>query len=95
LGTVLRLGDPDNYPLEAIEILVKTTKCTALARPKSWKRFGLRGVADDTMDIDDANDVDKGPKKYGVELKMRTEYMVDHSADKEDNEEHEEDDKRH
>ncbi|KAJ6626980.1 ku80-like protein [Mycena sp. CBHHK59/15] len=42
MGTVLRLGDVESRPEEAIEINIKTSKCTALNRPKSWKKFAVR-----------------------------------------------------
>ncbi|KAJ7102505.1 SPOC domain-like protein [Mycena belliarum] len=42
MGTTLRLGDPDSRPEEAMEINIKTSKCTAMNRPKSWKKFGVR-----------------------------------------------------
>jgi ATP-dependent DNA helicase 2 subunit 2 len=44
MGSVLRLGDVETRANEAVEILVKYSKCTALARPKSWKRFGNAGL---------------------------------------------------
>ena len=43
LGTILRLGDVDTRSDEAIEILCKTSKATAIQRPKSWKKFARRG----------------------------------------------------
>ncbi|KAF9014914.1 SPOC like C-terminal domain-containing protein [Cyathus striatus] len=54
----------------------QTSKCTALARPKSWKKFGLR----EKKKKEDEMDVDKEEKeKYQLYamLKMRTEYYVD------------------
>ena len=42
MGSVLRLGDVDTRPKEAFEIMIKTSKCTAITRPKGWKRFALR-----------------------------------------------------
>ncbi|KAG2160210.1 SPOC domain-like protein [Suillus bovinus] len=75
MGTVLRLGDVDVRPEEAIEILVKASKCTALARPKSWKKFGRREKNDDQMQIDKDED-----KTVFAQLKMRSEYYIDHST---------------
>ncbi|KAF7310439.1 Ku domain-containing protein [Mycena chlorophos] len=43
MGTTLRIGDMHTRPEEALEINIKTSKCTALSRPKSWKKFALRG----------------------------------------------------
>src|SRR6202012_373068 len=90
MATVLTLGDPSNNPLEALEIIVKTSKCTALARPKSWKRFAPReGKHADEMDVDSV------PTKGGAgredtktawaQLKMRTEFHVE--RDEQDNDE--------
>ncbi|KAG6878325.1 hypothetical protein C0993_008503 [Termitomyces sp. T159_Od127] len=39
MGTLLRLGDVDTKPDEAIELVIKTSKCTAMSRPKSWKKL--------------------------------------------------------
>ncbi|KAI0063150.1 SPOC domain-like protein [Artomyces pyxidatus] len=83
MATVLRLGDPDNNPLEAIEIIVKASKCTALARPKGWKRFAKRAEApEDAMAIDE-EEVDADDVKMNVfsQLKMRTEYFIDPAED--------------
>ncbi|KAJ7630413.1 SPOC domain-like protein [Roridomyces roridus] len=41
-GTTLRLGDNDSRPEEAMQINIKTSKCTARSMPKSWKKFGPR-----------------------------------------------------
>ncbi|KAJ6569542.1 SPOC like C-terminal domain-containing protein [Mycena capillaripes] len=98
MGTTLRLGDPDSRPEEAMEINIKTSKCTALNRPKSWKKFAERkkkrgpgakvkeeDVDEDEMDVDEPTQ--GGPKKVTfVQLKMRTEYYVDrrdHNSDDE------------
>ena len=90
MSNILRLGDPENNPLEALEIVVKTSKCTALARPKSWKRFAPReSKPADEMDVDAAptrvRDWDEDAKKVvWAELKMRTEFHVGH--DEQENE---------
>lgn len=41
-GSILRLGDVDTRPDEAFEITIKTGKCTAIARPKPFKKFALQ-----------------------------------------------------
>lgn len=97
MGTTLRLGDTDSRPEEAMEINVKTSKCTAQSRAKSWKKFGERKkrredgkakVEDD--DEDDEMDVDGEPtqgakkKVTFAQLKMRTEYYVDRRDHDED-----------
>ncbi|KAG1889229.1 SPOC domain-like protein [Suillus subluteus] len=75
MGTVLRLGDVDVRPEEAIEILVKASKCTALARPKSWKKFGRREKTDEQMQVDEEEE-----KTVFAQLKMRSEYYIDRST---------------
>ncbi|KAJ7785660.1 SPOC domain-like protein [Mycena metata] len=42
MGTILRLGDTETRSEEALQIGIKTSKCTALNRPKSWKKFAER-----------------------------------------------------
>jgi ATP-dependent DNA helicase 2 subunit 2 len=75
MGTVLRLGDVDVRPEEAIEILVKASKCTALARPKSWKKFGRREKTDEQMQVDEEEEM-----TMFAQLKMRSEYYIDRST---------------
>ncbi|EIW86315.1 SPOC domain-like protein [Coniophora puteana RWD-64-598 SS2] len=87
MGTMLRLGDVDVRPDEAMEVLVKTSKCTMLERPKSWKKFARRQAVkqdaeDETQDVDGQVDEDK--KTVFSQLRMRTEYYVDHSESKDD-----------
>ncbi|KAJ7771956.1 SPOC like C-terminal domain-containing protein [Mycena maculata] len=97
MGTTLRLGDPDSRPEEAMEINIKTSKCTALNRPKSWKKFGVREKptredkaknkdADEEMEVDEPEEEGDSKKVTFVQLKMRTEYYVDrrdHNSDDE------------
>ncbi|KAF8736633.1 hypothetical protein AX14_014210 [Amanita brunnescens Koide BX004] len=72
MSTVLRVGGNTD---EAIEIPVKTSKATSIARPKSWKKFAARsrGIG---MEVDGAEE-----KVEFAQLKMRTEYYVDHAGD--------------
>jgi ATP-dependent DNA helicase 2 subunit 2 len=90
IATTLRLGDPDNSPLEAFEIVVKTSKCTALTRPTSWKRFAPRvSKPTDAMDVDLAPSRDEeglvnSQKMVWAQLKMRTEFHVEHDGQDED-----------
>lgn len=79
-GTVLRLGDTDTKSDEAFEIIIKTSKCTAVTRPKGWKKFAMR-VDDDKM----AEDDDEANVAY-AQLKLRSEYYVDRSADQDEDE---------
>lgn len=90
LGTILRLGDVENYPLDSLEISVKASKCTALARPKSWKRFGLRKEEEEEDDgTPPPPQPDDDEDKVWVELQMRTEYVL--PKDPEDEEEEDKD----
>lgn len=95
MATVLTLGDPSNNPLEALEIIVKTSKCTALARPKSWKRFAPRdGKHADEMDVDSVPTIlgdGSGETKKAVwaQLKMRTEFHVERDEQDNDDERNE------
>jgi ATP-dependent DNA helicase 2 subunit 2 len=79
MGNVLRLGDVENHPDEAIEISVKTSKCTALARPKSWKKFARMGDEDDDIVMRNADDDDEPRPTFG-ELAMQTRYVYDPSG---------------
>lgn len=102
MGTTLRIGDVQNKPTESMEIQVKLSKCTAIARAKSWKRVMLRkkdkgkeknndreGGSDETEDdADDPMDVDEGDTY--VELKKRSEYYRDSDKSDDDDEDHEE-----
>ncbi|KAI4519217.1 ku80-like protein [Schizophyllum commune Loenen D] len=47
MTNVLRLGDADNRPETALEIIVRTAKCTAMQRPKSCKKFAPRMKGDE------------------------------------------------
>lgn len=95
MGTTLRIGDVQNKPTESMEIQVKLSKCTAVARPKSWKRVMLRkkdkdkdgeGDSDETdEDAEELMDGDEGDTY--VELKKRTEYYRDSDKTDEDDDE--------
>ncbi|KAI0321008.1 SPOC domain-like protein [Amylostereum chailletii] len=92
LGNTLRLGNPDDNPHEALEISVKTSKCTARAHPKSWKRFGLRKEREGTDVV--PTQTAKGENVW-AQLNMRTEYVLPKAESDEDEDEkrEEEDDK--
>jgi hypothetical protein len=92
MNNILRLGDPKNNPLEALEIPVKTSKCTAFALPKSWKRFAPReSNPADEMDVDSAPTQDGARKTVWAELKMRTEFHVEHDEQGDEDNGNEED----
>ncbi|OJT04950.1 ATP-dependent DNA helicase II subunit 2 [Trametes pubescens] len=78
-GNVLRIGDTDVRPHEALELMVKTSKCTALSRPKSFKKFARRkqtdeekAAAKDRMDEDGEEE-----ESHFAQLHMRSEYYLE------------------
>jgi len=77
MGTILRIGDVEGRSEEAAEVIVKTSKCTALARPKGWKKFGKREAGEDDGDEEER-------KTAYAQLTMRTEYFVDRTEHDED-----------
>jgi ATP-dependent DNA helicase 2 subunit 2 len=100
MGSTLRIGDIHNKPTESMEIQVKLSKCTAIARPKSWKRVVLRkkdkdkdnkdedgeGGSDETED-DAEEPIDTTEGATYVELKKRSEYYRDSDESSVDDEE--------
>jgi ATP-dependent DNA helicase 2 subunit 2 len=96
MGTILRIGDVDNKPTESAEIQVKLSKCTAIVRPKSWKRVMLRrkdkdkGNGKDAEEgSDETEDDAEEPTEMAegdtyVELKKRSEYYRDSDKSDED-----------
>jgi ATP-dependent DNA helicase 2 subunit 2 len=92
VGSVLRLGDYETRPDEAVEILVKYSKCTALARPKGWKRFGNAGASEEDammVDSESGTQIKQEESERSVQwrqLKMRTEYYIagENTKDEED-----------
>lgn len=85
MANVLRIGDVDTRGEEAIELFIKTSKCTSLARPKGWKKFALRESSADDMDLRD-DDIADARAAY-AQLRMRTEYYVDRKAGENDEKE--------
>ncbi|KAJ4485400.1 SPOC domain-like protein [Lentinula aciculospora] len=91
MHNVLRIGDVDTRTEEAMEILVKTCKCTAINRPKAFKKFAIRPktaqeeAEQQSMNID--SDEKKAVTVTYAQLKARTEYYVDKMDRKEDEEE--------
>ncbi|KAI0725997.1 SPOC like C-terminal domain-containing protein [Fomitopsis betulina] len=86
-GTVLRLGDVETRSEEAIEILCKTSKATAIQRPKSWKKFARRGkpkkegqeeepAEEEPMQVDENGD----EKAIFAQLRVRTDYVIERPA---------------
>ncbi|KAH0590171.1 hypothetical protein H2248_000344 [Termitomyces sp. 'cryptogamus'] len=100
MGTLLRLGDVDTKADEAFELVVKTSKCTAMSRPKSWKKFAVRETnpressQDEDAEIDMEDDKAETAKVAYAQLKMRSEYYVEQGgeADAEDDVKMEDDD---
>jgi ATP-dependent DNA helicase 2 subunit 2 len=72
---VLRLGDVEGRPDEALEVFIKTSKCTAVSRPKGWKKFAIK-EDNDEMAVDGEQ-----KKSTYVQLRMKTEYYIDRSED--------------
>lgn len=83
MANVLRLGDVDTRGDEAIELFIKTSKCTSLARPKGWKKFGLRETSADDMDVGGDDEVADARAAY-AQLRMRTEYYADRKTGEND-----------
>lgn len=96
LGTVIRIGDVEARPEEAIELLVKMSKCTAVVRPPSLKKFARRSDPDaasqsqsqglgGSMDVDaDADDEGTDKRDVYAQLSMQTEYFVSKGGEDED-----------
>ncbi|KAI0735882.1 SPOC domain-like protein [Earliella scabrosa] len=80
MGTVLRLGDTQTREEEALEIFVKTSKCTALARPKGWKRFARRKRTQEEEEADDKMEEDEDRAIF-AQLRMRTEFYLEEKKD--------------
>lgn len=81
LSTTLRLGDVEVRENEAIEINVRTAKCTSLARAASWTKFFKKdNVEDEDVPIDEEG------KAVFKEVKRRTEYVIDRSTEEEEEE---------
>jgi hypothetical protein len=77
MGTILRLGDVDVRPEESVEVAIKTSKCTALSRPKGWKKFARRQSEEEDNAAMDEGDGEPGENVVFSQLKMRTEYYID------------------
>ncbi|EJD55401.1 SPOC domain-like protein [Auricularia subglabra TFB-10046 SS5] len=91
LSTVLRIGDPEGHPDEAVEITVRTAKATAVTRPPTMKKFAKREPKDedkdedkDKMDVDEVKKEEEEPENdIYVELKASTEYYAKKVKDEE------------
>ncbi len=92
LGTILRLGDVEVRPEEAIEINVRTSKCTAQVRPASMKKFAKRvedaeSESQHSQRTDADGDVDMdGKRDIYAQLKRETEYYINRKDEDEDDE---------
>ncbi|KAL5640802.1 hypothetical protein ACGC1H_001326 [Rhizoctonia solani] len=75
-NNVFRIGDPELFPEEVIEIAVKTSKATALVRPHSMKKFTKREVVAATQGGQSQAGSSPDDYKHYVELKRRTDYVV-------------------
>lgn len=75
----MRIGDVEARPDEAIELNIRTSKCTAISKPPSLKRFAKKKVDPDRMDVDEAD--------LYTPLERKTEYVIrkdDHDTDEND-----------
>ncbi|EKM60439.1 uncharacterized protein PHACADRAFT_82428 [Phanerochaete carnosa HHB-10118-sp] len=82
-ASVLRLGDVENHPEEAIEINVKISKCTALVRPKSFKKFAR--IGDEDIEMQNPGDDSEPTVEYG-QLTREIRYAFDPSGRRDDEE---------
>ncbi|KIK66132.1 hypothetical protein GYMLUDRAFT_158553 [Collybiopsis luxurians FD-317 M1] len=90
MNNVLRIGDVDTRAEEAMEIFIKTSKCTAVTRPKAFKKFSIRPKTAEELEAEQrAMDLDEKVEKIitFAQLKARTEYFIDKSEVKEEEEE--------
>lgn len=96
MGTILRLGDVEVRTEEAIELHVRTSKCTAQVRPASMKKFAKR-IADTEAESQQASqrtdadgdvtmDEDEEKRDVYAQIKMETEYIIDRTDNDEDEE---------
>ncbi|KIJ23946.1 hypothetical protein M422DRAFT_275388 [Sphaerobolus stellatus SS14] len=69
MKTTLKVGDVEARPEQAIEIHVRTSKCTAISRPPSMKKFAKRQIQPDAMDVDE--------EKTFTLLDRKTQYYVE------------------
>ncbi|KAF8523097.1 SPOC domain-like protein [Hysterangium stoloniferum] len=77
MNSSLRIGDVESRPEEAIELRIKTSKCTAISRPPSMKKYAKRVTQIDKMDVD-------GTDTYTL-LDRKTDYVVErYIGDQED-----------
>ncbi|KAF5382804.1 hypothetical protein D9757_007263 [Collybiopsis confluens] len=90
MKSVLRIGDVDARAEEAMEILIKTSKCTAFSRPKAFKKFAYRPKTAEELEAEqramEANENFEKTVTF-AQLKARTEYFIDLRAHKEEEEE--------
>ncbi|KAF8575921.1 ku80-like protein [Ramaria rubella] len=68
----LRIGDVDTRPEEAIELNIRTSKCTSISRPPSMKKYAKRQRYADAMDVDSED-------TYAL-LDNKTQYFVQRDA---------------
>lgn len=74
-GYELRIGDFDVRPKQAVELNVKTSKCTSLLRPPTMKKFAHNiPLEGEVKEIDDDTQLFK-------QLHMATDYLVDPDED--------------
>ena len=73
MDTKIRIGDVDTRPEEAIELHVKTSKCTAISRPPSMKKYAKRQRQADVTNVD-------GEDIFTL-LEKKTQYIVERDTE--------------
>ncbi|PVF93424.1 SPOC domain-like protein [Serendipita vermifera] len=81
-ATMLRFGDPDEHPDQSINITVRTSKATAIARPPPLKKFGKidPSKGDNAMQWSDENGL--RPSQFAP-LKHRTDLFIKEEPEEE------------
>lgn len=69
MDSKIRIGDVDTRPEESIELRVKSSKCTAISRPPSMKKYAKRQHQADATNVD-------GGDVYTL-LERKTQYVVE------------------
>ena len=75
LGTLLRIGDVDTRSEEAIEVPVKMSRCTAVTRPPSMKKFAKRAIMDINEDQTIPDEEEERQDVY-AQLLLHTDYYI-------------------
>lgn len=78
MASKLRIGDVDTRPEEAVELHIKTSKCTAQSRPPSLKKFAKReSLPEDDMEVDG-----DGEQEVYALLSSKSRYVVERNGER-------------